>query len=71
MDEEGLPLANNFKEYIALVLDHKEDSEPECKRTKLDPVLDPEETKLCSPAVRCEANIFSFVFSLFLVDLTL
>ena len=48
--------AKSFEDYVALAIDREDDSKPEHKRPKLDPVLEPEKTKLCSPAVKFDAN---------------
>ena len=70
MNKEGLKVAESIQDCIALAIDPKEDSKPERECPKLDPVLEPEKTRLCSPAVKCFADNFSFLFSLFLDDLT-
>ena len=66
---EELKEARSFMEYIALAIDRKVASNPERKRRKLDPVLEPEKTKLSSLAVKCVTNNKPSSFSI-LSDLT-
>ena len=62
MNEEELKEAKSFRNYLARAIDRKEDSKPERECPKLNPVLEPEKTKLCSPAVKCEAYTSTSLF---------
>ena len=71
VDENELTEARRFDEYIVLAIDEKVEGKPERKPPKFVSDVAPEKTKLSPPALKCYARYnFSFLFSLFLVDLT-